>query len=57
MIKTEKTAAESAGMSQPSESQIFYISLPGSDRAVAYGDRGMDRGLGGLIRSISEYFR
>lgn len=31
-----KTAAEAAGMSQPSDSQITYIELPGQDNAVAY---------------------
>lgn len=30
-----KTAAEAAGMSQPSDSQITYIELPGKDIAVA----------------------
>lgn len=30
-----KTAAEAAGMSQPSDSQITYIELPGQDNAVA----------------------
>ncbi len=56
-LTTVKAAAESAGMNQPSESQIFYISLPGSDRAVAYGDSESEGLLGRLIRRISEYFR
>lgn len=32
-----KEAAEAAGMTQPSESQIYYVDLPGEDQAVAYG--------------------
>lgn len=34
---TVKEAAEAAGMSMPSDSQIYYIDLPGQDQAVAYG--------------------
>lgn len=34
---TVKEAAEAAGMSIPSDSQIYYIDLPGQDQAVAYG--------------------
>lgn len=29
-------AAAAAGMTQPSDSQVFYINLPGEDRATAY---------------------
>lgn len=32
-----KEAAQSAGMRQPDDSQIFYIDLPGEDQAVSYG--------------------
>lgn len=31
-----KEAATAAGMSQPSDSQVFYINLPGEDQATAY---------------------
>lgn len=33
---TVKEAAEAAGMSIPSDSQIYYIDLPGEDQAVTY---------------------
>ena len=36
-LSTVKEAAEAAGMTQPSESQIYYVDLPGEDQAVAYG--------------------
>lgn len=36
-LSTVKEAAEAAGMTQPSESQIYYVDLPGKDQAVAYG--------------------
>lgn len=36
---TVKEAAEAAGMTQPDESQIFYVSLPGEDQAVAVAQR------------------
>ena len=35
-LSTVKEAAEAAGMTQPSESQIIYISLPGEDQVTAY---------------------
>lgn len=34
-LSTVKEAAEAAGMTQPSDSQVFYIRLPGEDRATA----------------------
>lgn len=34
-LSTVKEAAEAAGMTQPSDSQVFYIRLPGEDRAAA----------------------
>ena len=36
-LSAVKEAALAAGMHQPSESQIHYISLPGEDQATAYG--------------------
>ncbi len=61
-LSTVKEIAESAGMAQPSESQICYIDLPGEDHVVAYsGSEGSL--LGGItasfrekIRAIVEYF-
>lgn len=37
---TVKEAAQAAGMSMPSDSQIYYIDLPGQDQAVAYRAEG-----------------
>ena len=36
-LSAVKEAALAAGMHQPSESQIYYINLPGEDQATAYG--------------------
>lgn len=62
-LTSVKAAAEAAGMTQPSDSQIYYIDLPGSDQAVSYGDG--DVGLPeqivdkakALFREIQEYFQ
>lgn len=35
-LSAVKEAAASAGMTQPSDSQIFYINLPGEDQAKTY---------------------
>lgn len=62
-LATVKAAAEAAGMSQPSESQVYYIDLPGEDQAVAYsgGTGGMFRGVLDSIHSgidsLKAYFR
>lgn len=61
-LSSVKEIAESVGMAQPSESQICYIDLPGSDQAVAYsgGKNDMLGGIEALIRekiqAIKEYF-
>jgi len=34
-LSTVKEAAQAAGMNHPSDSQIYYIDLPGQDQAVA----------------------
>lgn len=47
---TVKEAAEAAGMTMPSDSQIFYIDLPGEDQAVAYGESGT--GVFSRLRSL-----
>jgi len=39
-LSAVKEAALAAGMSQPSESQVYYISLPGEDQATAYQPNG-----------------
>ena len=58
-----KEEAQSYGMSQPSESQVYYIALPGQDQVVAYG--GQEEGLLSSVLSflsqrfyaVVEYFR
>ncbi len=35
-LSAVKEAAEAAGMTQPSDSQVYYISLPGEDQARVY---------------------
>ena len=58
-----KTAAEAAGMSQPSDSQITYIELPGQDSAVAYSaqERGWLEDAEETLRewgsALTAYFR
>lgn len=43
-LSTVKEAAEAAGMIQPSDSQVFYIRLPGENRATAHRTGGtLDR--------------
>lgn len=62
-LASVKEAAEAAGMTQPSDSQIFYIDLPGEDQAVSYsGEDGsaLDRffaSLGWDVYAVVEYFR
>lgn len=62
-LTTVKAAAEAAGMMVPTESQIYYITLPGQDQAVAYSANS-DGVLETIalsvqegIDSIVEYFR
>lgn len=62
-LASVKAAAEAAGMSRPSESQIYYIDLPGADQAVAYGSESggvLDKffaSLGRDVYAVMEYFR
>ena len=62
-LSSVKEAAEAAGMTIPSESQIYYIDLPGEDQAVSYTGRDgglLDRVLTGLSRAMYaavEYFQ
>ncbi|MDE7220899.1 MAG: hypothetical protein K2O45_14985 [Oscillospiraceae bacterium] len=44
-LSAVKEAAEAAGMTQPSDGQIYYISLPGEDRARVHQpeSRGLER--------------
>lgn len=62
-LTSVKAAAEAAGMTQPSDSQIYYIDLPGADQAVSYGDNevGLPEQIvlkvKGLFKEIKEYFQ
>ena len=62
-LTSVKAAAEAAGMTQPSDSQIYYIDLPGADQAVSYGDNdvGLPEQLVAkakeLLAEIKEYFQ
>ena len=62
-LSSVKEAAEAAGMTIPSESQIYYIDLPGEDQAISYTGRDgglLDRVLTGLSRAmyaVVEYFQ
>jgi len=62
-LSTVKTAAQSAGMTQPSESQIHYIDLPGQNQVMALGAqrtsglRQMLTSLGQRAYAVVEYFR
>ncbi len=50
---TVKEAAEAAGMSMPSDSQVYYIDLPGQDQAVAYrAGNGSIAKLGSLLAGM-----
>lgn len=54
MVKEE---AEAAGMAQPSESQIYYLHLPGQDRAVSYSERKANGGfqmVSGFFQQLKE---
>lgn len=62
-MTTVKSAAESAGMTAPNGSQIYYITLPGEDHAVAYSGEtgGMFDAITSSLRQwfgeVVEYFR
>ena len=62
-LTSVKESAEAAGMTQPSDSQIYYIDLPGENRAVSYGDNDLSFGdrivakVKTLIEEIKEYFQ
>lgn len=58
-LSTVKEAAEAAGMTQPSDSQVFYIRLPGEDQTTVHKASG---GLSGFLAAFrfytaAEYFR
>ena len=58
-LSTVKEAAEAAGMTQPSDSQVFYIRLPGEDQTTVHKSSG---GLSGFLAAFrfytaAEYFR
>ena len=62
-LASVKESAQAAGMSQPSDSQIYYIDLPGQDRAVAYSVQktgfltDVKEGLSQRFLATMEYFR
>lgn len=57
-LSAVKEAAMAAGMSQPSDSQVFYINLPGEDQATVYHaeDRPLDK-IQEFILSLQEKIR
>ena len=62
-LTSVKAAAEAAGMTQPSDSQIYYIDLPGADHAVSYSDNEIGlperfvSKVKDLFAEIKEYFQ
>lgn len=62
-LTSVKEAAETVGMQQPSEGQIYYIDLPGEDQAIvcSQSEEGLLAQvfavLGQHIYSVLEYFR
>jgi len=58
-LSTVKEAAEAAGMTQPSDSQVFYIRLPGEDQATVHkASGGLDSFLAAFrFYTAAEYFR
>lgn len=62
-LATVKEAAQRVGMSQPSDSQIQYIALPGQDATMVYAaqDSGLLKGvtasLNDTVQAAVEYFR
>ena len=62
-LTSVKAAAEAAGMTQPSDSQIYYIDLPGADQAVSYSDNEIGlperfvSNVKDLFAEIKEYFQ
>lgn len=60
-LSAVKEAAAAAGMIQPSDSQVFYISLPGEDQATVHRSRSspLDKFFAAIGRGIyaaAEYF-
>lgn len=62
-LATVKEAAQKAGMTQPSDSQIQYIALPGQDTTMVY-ETGSDgllkdtaQSLNNVVYAAVEYFR
>ena len=58
-LSAVKEAAMAAGMTQPSDSQVFYIRLPGEDQTTVHKASG---GLSGFLAAFrfytaAEYFR
>ena len=55
-LATVQEIAEAAGMTLPSESQTYYIDLPGEDQVVSYSGGGSMPDLDGISASISQQF-
>lgn len=61
-LSSVKEAAIAAGMTQPGDSQIYYISLPGEDQVTVHAreEGPLERLLAALgrgVRAAAEYFR
>ena len=58
-LSTVKKAAEAAGMTQPSDSQVFYIRLPGEDQVTSHkaGGSGFFAAFQRGFYTAAEYFR
>lgn len=62
-LTTVKEAAQSAGMRQPEDSQIYYIDLPGQDQVMSYGNEETSilsrffAAVGRNVYAAVEYFR
>ena len=62
-LATVKTAAEAAGMSKPSSSQVYYIDLSEPDSVVVYQQKSQNvlsralTSLGSGVCAVVEYFK
>lgn len=60
-LETVESAAEAAGMSKPSHSQIYYLNLETADSASVYATQSstaqkLFSAIGAQLKSIAEYF-
>ena len=54
-LSAVKEAALAAGMNLPSDSQVYYINLPGEDQATVY--QAVENPLGDFLVSIEQKVR